>query len=376
MACKHMRFITPPGWNRRTRFLVKCGKCMPCRIANRTQWQLRFCLERKMGHPLSMVTLTFNDASMRHFDKETFLRLGTINADVKYVQDFIKRLRRRWSYTHNGRNLYLKYFYCSEYGEEHNRLHFHLILSGVGVSQKNLIQECWKYGYVTVLPVLKGGLSYVLDYLDDCSSDPDYNRSRFGSLTPPVHAYSQKIASEYFTRYANKIARDGGIDIGNGKIAPIPSYYRRKIGAELTYEQRKALFRQDSLRRQAFDKAFDECVIPTNKSTFFDTYLTDFWYRLHHKGDSCHSSRLDAQLDEFNEKYNKIYSSLRGDQVKLQSMYDKKRRYGKFVPSGEHPFVAQALYWSRHTPDGTYLPAAVAAKEARAYYDGMVCRTS
>lgn len=375
MSCINPLFITPKGWPRNSRVFVNCSKCMPCRIERRTGWQLRFALERKMKHPLCMVTLTFDDRHMRLLDRESFLLHGTISCDPAHVQKFFKRLRRIYEYEHSKkikvdgkiktirRNLYLKYFYCAEYGEDNGRLHYHLIISGLGPGNRDLIDRAWQQGFVSVLPVLAGGLSYVLDYLDDVSSDPDYNAARYGALRPPVSAFSQRIGADYYEEHREQIIKDGGIKIGFGQVVPLPSYYRHKIGCELTIQQRINMFYKDPVRHRALQNAV---VFARHYSDKFDfsMWLSDYVWKCEHSGQTLFPE-MQAVYDKFSEKFQSEVRRLNHTDVRLCATLSKKRRMrGRSVVTGSHPSIVQnMLVWSRSNEHGKYNRAVVSARD-------------
>ena len=78
-------------------------------------------------------TLTFDDA-----------HLPAVPEDAqKLIQNFLRRLKRK--YTRLG--LDAKYIYVLEYGQKHNRLHAHLVLTG-GITRADL-EQLWGLGSVS-----------------------------------------------------------------------------------------------------------------------------------------------------------------------------------------------------------------------------------
>lgn len=96
-------------------------------------------------------TLTFDDAHLPAAPEDA----------QKLIQNFLRRLKRK--YTRLG--LDAKYIYVLEYGQKHNRLHFHLVLTG-GITRADL-EKLWGLGEVNAdaLRFEKDGLAALAKYL-------------------------------------------------------------------------------------------------------------------------------------------------------------------------------------------------------------------
>ena len=79
-------------------------------------------------------TLTFDDAHLPAAPEDA----------QKLIQNFLRRLKRK--YTRLG--LDAKYIYVLEYGQKHNRLHAHLVLTG-GITRADL-EQLWGLGSVSL----------------------------------------------------------------------------------------------------------------------------------------------------------------------------------------------------------------------------------
>ena len=119
MACYHPSAVTverkslvdPP---REDVVVVPCGKCLGCRKAHARQWAIRLVHEAQL-HPTSawFVTLTYDDGSLP----------DNGSLDPRDLQLFLKKLRRK----HRRK---LRYYACGEYGDASDRPHYHLVLYG------------------------------------------------------------------------------------------------------------------------------------------------------------------------------------------------------------------------------------------------------
>ncbi len=116
MLCKKpfMRGVIPFG----------CGQCMPCRINKRRLWTHRLILESQLHQKCCFVTLTYSE--------ENLPKNGSVSPKV--VQRWIKRLRRRFP---------IRYFAVGEYGDRYGRPHYHAILYGVGMEDKEALEQTW-----------------------------------------------------------------------------------------------------------------------------------------------------------------------------------------------------------------------------------------
>ena len=96
-------------------------------------------------------TLTFDDANLP----------ASVEDAQRLLQNFLRRLKRK--YTRLG--LDAKYIYVLEYGQKHNRLHIHLVLTG-GITRANL-EKLWGLGSVSAdaLRFEKDGLATLAKYL-------------------------------------------------------------------------------------------------------------------------------------------------------------------------------------------------------------------
>lgn len=106
--------------------VVPCGRCILCKNKQRLNWSQKNALEIGETSCLPLfVTLTYNDANYQDLNHKE---------QVREMQLFFKRLRKAYQDTP------IKYFLCSEYGKENNRLHYHLLIHNVPVELREI--EC------------------------------------------------------------------------------------------------------------------------------------------------------------------------------------------------------------------------------------------
>lgn len=147
--------------------VVPCGKCITCRLSKSFEWSVRCTCESYFYKENYFLTLTYNSECLP--EDRQLNRL--------HFQQFMKRLR--WHF----RGYKLKVFYCGEYGDKRNRPHYHAIIFGLPLSEKNyrlypvnyskkgnknyvndVITNLWGKGLVTIGTFSSSSASYVAQY--------------------------------------------------------------------------------------------------------------------------------------------------------------------------------------------------------------------
>lgn len=96
-------------------------------------------------------TLTFNEVNLP----------ASVEDAQRLLQNFLRRLKRKYARL----GLDAKYIYVMEYGQKHNRIHIHLVLTG-GITRADL-EKLWGLGSVSAdaLRFEKDGLATLAKYL-------------------------------------------------------------------------------------------------------------------------------------------------------------------------------------------------------------------
>lgn len=178
---------------------VPCGKCDVCHqsLLNSYVQRCQFQMEQDKV-PAYMVTLTYND---KHLPENGYASI-----------DHIKKFKRKFSKQVGSK---LKYFAVSEYGKEHNRVHYHILIFGVPYDLcetqvetdrrvLQLVQYCWRepvkhssgYGFVTFDEYLK-------QYPQVFNRKADYDPYSFGYSNSEV-VRSASSATSYVVKYVTK----------------------------------------------------------------------------------------------------------------------------------------------------------------------------
>ena len=127
-----------------------------------TEGRLRRLLHTNFTPSDLFATLTFDDANLP----------ASVEDAQRLLQNFLRRLKRK--YTRLG--LDAKYIYVLEYGQEHNRFHIHLVLTG-GITRADL-EKLWGLGDVNAdaLRFEKDGLATLAKYLTKGGGTDDQER--------------------------------------------------------------------------------------------------------------------------------------------------------------------------------------------------------
>lgn len=145
--------------------MLPCGRCMGCRLERSRQWGLRCLHESKLYEDNCFVTLTFDDVNLVKECPD-----GSLNK--KHIQDFMKRLRRRFDH------IKIRVFYCGEYGESLGRPHYHLCLfnfdfpdkrffksvNGQDLFVSDILSELWPFGHHGIGSLTFESACYVARY--------------------------------------------------------------------------------------------------------------------------------------------------------------------------------------------------------------------
>lgn len=220
---------------------IPCGWCINCRIDKRNQWENRCLFEQKKHITSTFLTLTYDNVGIIPNlvkDNDGNLR-STLNYDD--LSKFIQRLRKKVKYDNNSKNnIYMQpdfsYIAVGEYGgngQVFDRCHFHLLIFGLDYSLEKLYQSEWNKGFIYSLPLLKGGIRYVLKYMDKQINGKDaikiYDDN---NLKRPKMITSKSFGSDLFLsdKAYNFAKKNNYCYIGkNNKLIPYPTYYRNKL---------------------------------------------------------------------------------------------------------------------------------------------------
>lgn len=239
MQCLHPTRISTVIDGEEKEMFVPCGHCAACRIAKKREWTIRLLHEGIYWDEKAFITLTYNEQSLP-------VDGGLHKADL---QMFFKRLRKHLQ----GRRI--RYFACGEYGDCFGRPHYHAIVFGVGIADREAVQQCWPYGFTKTEGVTLYRYQYVAGYVQKKLTG-DYSREVYGALQPPFQLQSQGLGLRYFEDHRDTLLRDMSCRTFRGDRFGLPRYYRKKADGEydrdlLAMDSQQE--RRDCLKRHGFD---------------------------------------------------------------------------------------------------------------------------
>jgi hypothetical protein len=235
-------------------FEISCGQCIGCRLRRARDWAMRCMHEASLYDENCFITLTFKDVGFR--------------PQLRYqiFQKFLRRLRhyRSWfhfdpagvyypkSDTHRAKLIRvfpkLRYFVAGEYGEEHDRPHFHAILfgynfadrtkirqldSGCDIYRSATLERLWPYGYSSIGQVTFESAAYIAKYCvkkkTGLHSVQHYTRcDEFGEyeLEPEFAHMSLKpgIGAPWLKKFKTDVYPHDYVIVDGMKLPP-PRYY-------------------------------------------------------------------------------------------------------------------------------------------------------
>lgn len=212
---------------------ISCRYCQGCRLSRIAQWQDRVEIESQYYRHFSFITLTYDDFHLP-FGLPGMSIKEAINAGYKpstrneHVTKFFYNVRYRVNkdpktYAPFG----YKYLCTTEYGEKTERPHVHIIFLGLDfLTCRKIFSDSWPYGDVMILPVLDGGIRYVLKYIQEESFDEDQvAKYQSQGRMPPKFRVSQGMGFRWFYENEEQIKRDNCY-YWHQKAKPIPTYIR------------------------------------------------------------------------------------------------------------------------------------------------------
>lgn len=156
------------------------------------------------------------------------------NLHKEEIQKFFKLLRYYTKKTHK-----IRYFACGEYGEKSKRAHWHAIVFGMSMNDKEIFEQAWTKGYLYVGDVNPTTIEYVANYVtkklpdDDDKSQTRYNgrnkEMMFSSRRPGLgDKMAENVAESLLQGNKREFLYDNVIRMG-GRIFPLDNYMKSRI---------------------------------------------------------------------------------------------------------------------------------------------------
>ena len=192
---------------------------------------MRMLHELKYHQDSSFITLTYDD---EHLPPNASL----VKADL---QKYFKRLRK------SIEPKKIRYFACGEYGDQTFRPHYHAILFGLGIKDKNLIELNWPNGFTTVGLAEPDSIQYVAGYIDKkYSGDQAEEEYILKNREPVFRLSSLGLGRNYCDDQSQQIIDNQYITVKGIKHS-IPRYYLKRLGIDTDSIKDKAIERNSEI---------------------------------------------------------------------------------------------------------------------------------
>lgn len=239
-------------WNRFPQGIdVPCGCCLNCRVDRRNLWSDRAKWEYKNKLTGAFCTFTYDDIYIKditHRSPSTGDLVATL--DYGHLHKFIDRIRKRVKYFYETHpniepNPLMRpdfsYIAVGEYGERgqvFDRPHYHILFFGLDFAYcKKMFKETWRMGLIDVLPILDGGINYVLKYMDKALKGAlaEYTYDRHCIARPAMRTSKSFGSDLFFDRKEEIISHDFTYQVGRVR-RPVPSYWIKQLIGTSSYE--------------------------------------------------------------------------------------------------------------------------------------------
>lgn len=218
--------------------VVPCSRCLGCRLERSRQHAVRGMCELQSHEIASFLTLTY---------REDELIWGNSRATLypKHLQLFLKRLRRSIPST-------LRFFGCGEYGELHQRPHYHLILYGHDFSKDRILYSgqgqsalytsaqldaLWSHGECKIGSVTFQSVQYVARYILGKHLGKDRNYYEKQGIEPEFIRMSLKpgLGHDWYLRFHGDVFPLDYM-VTNGVKCRVPRYFDKILERNNPFE--------------------------------------------------------------------------------------------------------------------------------------------
>lgn len=222
--------------------VLPCGQCIGCRLERSRQWAIRISHEASFYDKNCFITLTYMD------------KYCPSSLDLREFQLFMKRLRKKFGAG-------IRFFHCGEYGDLHQRPHYHACLLNFDFPDKKLyrvkngynyylsesLADLWPFGIHLISDLTFDSAGYVARYvLKKLTGD---SAAAYGDRKPPYVTMSRRpgIGRAWIDKYLEQTYSHDFLVVNGHKCLP-PRFYDRILQDthpewfEYIKEQRAARF--------------------------------------------------------------------------------------------------------------------------------------
>lgn len=215
-----------------------CGWCLNCRVDKRNALEHRAEYELMTRLSNAFVTFTYDDPHIVHLLRKTGRTASGFEATLskREAKKFLDRLNKQIKKLPNcklSQHDY-KYIITGEYGgngSQFDRPHFHCLFFGLDAKFcKKAFAKAWQgQGQIDVGYITKGGIRYVLKYLDkQVNGEVAKELYENHGLERPFSHHSVGFGSELYSKNVDYARNHNGCYRYKGKDVPYPTYWKNK----------------------------------------------------------------------------------------------------------------------------------------------------
>lgn len=243
---------------------IPCGKCAECRLNYAREWANRCMLEASMNESNYFLTLTYDDKHLPKKKKINYdegddyvydIYTGEVlyespyhSLDKRDLQLFMKRLREHFPEQR------IRFYACGEYGGQTKRPHYHLILFGLKLDDRDLsyirrsnkghryyisnaISKLWDKGFHIIADCTWETCAYTARYVMKKHKGNDSGIYDYYNYEPEFVTMSRRpgIAYDYYKKYKDIIYENDEIFVetndGYKKFRPF-RYFDRLLSVD------------------------------------------------------------------------------------------------------------------------------------------------
>lgn len=213
---------------------LPCGRCIECRKAKAKAWALRCSLELQNHNHAVFTTLTYETKRLPPSLQKPDLQI------------WIRKLRKDL-----GPNRPVRFFACGEYGEQNGRPHYHAILYGAHVGDRERIENAWGKGRTQTEEITARRIAYCAGYTQKkFGAFPEKNTEWVDADTGEVYEYQAPFLQMSRRPGIAATARDEHKNmwrlfaIHDGQRQPVPRFLHEAWKKAATPQELEALIEE------------------------------------------------------------------------------------------------------------------------------------
>lgn len=219
-------------------YKIPCRYCINCREDRRREWEARANYEFKKHISGTFLTLTYDDFYLSELLRTGNDELTRASLNYEDPRKFLRNIKNEIKKEPKKQNILrqenFSYIGIGEYGENGkiwDRPHWHILIFGLDFKyNQKLYEEKWDKGLIDSKPILKGGINYVLKYMDKqiMGKKGKWENYKRYNVEPPRQFQSLGFGSGLYIENMENM-ENGAIKDGQKKIY-VPQYYKNKLG--------------------------------------------------------------------------------------------------------------------------------------------------